>query len=211
MAVPDPGTNRRWNACRNARSSTLVSCFFPLAIKRYRLFVSCFSVAAICCIFAGCAEAELTQADLNDLDKLLAQRASASKAQKLEATRLIKLAEDATKQNRWDVASKIYIDSLIRYPSFRALVGRGESTARSDRRRDTLAETLSAQHAAFKSASVSLKAAVSFAERVPGEATQEQIAAARAQITCIESYDGGARGNCEPVASVLKRYANIKK
>ena len=164
-----------------------------------------------CFIFAGCAEAELAQADLGDINKLMQQRASASKAQRIDANEFIKSAAEAIKQQRWDLASKMYGTSAQLYPSFAALKSLGEAKARSDRRRDTLKEALAAQHAAFKSAADSLRTAVLLAEKLPSEATPEQLASVQAQIACIDAYDGGTVANCEPVASVIKRYVGSKK
>lgn len=164
--------------------------------------------AALSGVLTGCANAELSQADLDDINKLVQQHSAASKSQRLEAEKWFNNAGEAVKQARWDLAAKMYGEALIRYPSFAALQRRGEATARSDRTRDTTTETLTAQKAAFASAASTLRMAVLFAEKVPGQAAADQLESTRAQIRCLDAYDGSAVASCEPVASALKRYEN---
>ncbi len=180
--------------------------------KTSQMIAKCALVVAALVVQTGCSAAtQLSQSDLRDVDKLLQQRSTSSKAQQLEARKLLKQASEAEKQKRWDLAAKYYIDSLIRYPTFSGLVALGQATAWSDRRRETPAESLAAHYSAFKSAAVSFKTALLLAEKVAGEASAEQLSSVRAQVACIESYDGGPQANCEPVASVIKRYAPSKR
>lgn len=172
---------------------------------RFAFFVS--SVAFACSI-SGCAEAELTQADLTNVDRLVEQQKNANKRQQLEAAKWKRNADEAAKQQRWDLASKMYGEALLRHPSFTLLKLRAETTARADRKRDSLAETLSAQHAAFKASAETMRTALSFAEKLPAQAARSDVESLRTQLACLDSYDGSANAQCEPVASVLKRYAN---
>ena len=159
-------------------------------------------------LLMGCANAELTQAELGDINKLLKQRATASKTERSEAAQWAKRGEEASGRRRWDLASKMYGEASLRYPTFVYMRGAGDAIARSDRKRDTMTQTLAAQRAAFVSAADMLRTAVLLAEKLPDEATAEQLTAVRAQIACIEAYEGGANvtnATCEPVASVLAR------
>ena len=157
----------------------------------------------------GCTAKELTQAELENVDTLVKQHKSASRAQKSEAAQLLREADSVAKARKWDLSAKIYVESAIRFPTFRALKGWGEATAKSDLKRPTSAETLSAHKAAFEGASHYLRIAVQFAEKVPGQAQPTELEAVRQQIKCIESYSGSTRHNCEPVRSVLLRYATL--
>lgn len=165
-------------------------------------------VALACALLSfGCTARDLTQADLENLAALSKQYNSASKTQKSEAVQWLRDADGAAKERRWDISAKMYAESAMRWPSFRALKGRGEALAKSDRKRATVAESLSAQKIAFDEAAIYFRNAVRFAEMVPGQAQPVELEAVRRQIECIESYVGGAAHNCEPVRSVLLRYA----
>lgn len=169
---------------------------------------SSWGVAMACALLSFCCTAKsLTQAELENVDILIQQYKSASKTQKSEAGQWLRGADGAAKEQRWDISAKMYAESAMRWPSFRALKGRGEALARSDRRRATLAESLSAQRIAFDEAAIYFRNALRFAEKVQGQAQATELEAVRQQIKCIESYAGGTAHNCEPVRSVLLRYA----
>lgn len=163
---------------------------------------------AFCCaaiLLSASVNAELTQEDRGDIDKVMQQRARATQSDRKEAVQWEKSAAVAVARRRMDLASKLYGEASLRYPTFANLRGAGDSEARSDRKRDTRAATLVAQHIAFVSAATTLRIAVLIAEKNPGEATPEQLASVRAHIACIDAYDGGLHATCEPVAAVLAR------
>ena len=164
-------------------------------------------VLACALLSFGCTAKDLTQADLENVGALVQQHKVASKTQKTEAAKLLREADGAAKERRWDITAKIYGEAAIRWPSFRSLKGMGEATAKSDLRRATMAETHAAHKAAFVEAAGYLRTAVQFAEKVPGQAQAAELEAVRQQITCLETYTGGVAHNCEPVRSVLLRYA----
>ena len=165
-------------------------------------------VALTCALLSfGCTARELTQAELEDVDALTKQHKTATKTQRSEAVKLLREADAAAKERRWDITAKIYGEAAIRWPSFRSLKGMGEATAKSDLRRATMVETHTAHKAAFVEAAGYLRTAVRFAEKVPGQAQAAELEAVRQQISCLESYAGGVAHNCEPVRSVLLRYA----
>jgi hypothetical protein len=155
----------------------------------------------------GCTAKDLTQVDLENVDALVQQHKVAGKTQKAEAAEWLRDADIVAKARKWDLSAKMYAESAMRWPSFRALKGRGEAVAKSDRKRATIAESLNAQKAAFDGAARYLRTALQFAEKVPGQAQVTELEAVRQQISCIESYAGGATHSCEPVRSVLLRYA----
>lgn len=165
-------------------------------------------VAVACALVSfGCTAKELTQAELENVDALVKQYKSASKSQKAEAAQWLRNADIGAKQLKWDLSAKMYGEAAIRWPTFRALRGLGEATAKSYRKRATIAESLSAQKLAFDGAAHYLRIAVRFAENVHGQAEPAEVDVVRQQISCIESYAGGTAHNCEPVRSVLLRYA----
>lgn len=155
----------------------------------------------------GCAAKDLTQAQLENIDALIQQHESASKTQKSEAVQWLRGADGAARERKWDAAAKMYAESAMRWPTYRALKGRGEALAKSDRKRASIAESLSAQKIAFDEAAIYFRNAVRFAEKVPRQAQTHELEEVRRQISCIESYVGGATHGCEPVRSVLLRYA----
>jgi hypothetical protein len=156
--------------------------------------------------WAGTAHSELKQADMHDIEKLVEQHRSATRAQRQEARDWMKGGAAAVLEKRWDLAGKMYLTAALVYPTFVSLKSGGEAVARSDRRRDTLEQSLVAQRAAFGSAAQSMRTAILFAEKVPGQASVDEVEGLRKQIACIDSYDGKTAVTCEPVASVLKRY-----
>jgi hypothetical protein len=173
----------------------------------------CATIPAItlwCVALVGCADANLTQQDLTSLPKLVQQREAATAKERNEAADWTKRAQEAEKQQRWDLASKMHGEALLLYPSFRSLRARGESIARSDRKRNSKAESISAQKKAFESAAESLNLAIGFAESRQGEATAKEIDAIRMQIVCLESYLKNDKVDCELTASVIGRYASQK-
>lgn len=164
-------------------------------------------IALACALLSfGCTARDLTQADLENFDALIQQYKSASKTQRAEAVQWLRNADGAANERRWDISAKMYAESAMRWPSFRALNGRGEALAKSDRKRATVAESIKAQKIAFDEAAIYFHNAVRFAEKVPEQAQAAELEVVRQRITCIESYAGGATHNCEPVRSVLLRY-----
>jgi hypothetical protein len=158
-------------------------------------------------LVSGCADAMLTQADVGDVDKLIKQHRSASAAQKREAAEWMRGAESSAKERRWDRAAKMYGEASLRFPTFQALKGYGESIVRSDRKRDSMTESLSAHKAAFDDGARSLRTAVTFAEKLPSTIDAKALQSVRDTVACLESYVVGATPTCEPVKSVLQRYA----
>jgi hypothetical protein len=180
--------------------------FFKLDINAPKLAHIFLSSVCMPLLFFGCADAMLTQADLEDVDKLLTQHRVASAAQKREAAELLRAAESSVKEQRWDRATKLYGEAALRFPTFKALKGDGESMARSDRKRATLSESLTAHKAAFDSAARTLRTAITFAEKLPNSADAKELQSVRDTVTCLESYVVGSDSACEPVKSVLQRY-----
>jgi hypothetical protein len=158
-------------------------------------------------LVSGCADAMLAQADVEDVDKLIKQHRNASAVQKREAAEWIRGAESSAKERRWDRAAKMYGEASLRYPTFHALKGYGESIARSDRKRDSVAESLAAHKAAFDDGARSLRTAAAFAEKLPSSIDAKELQAVRDTAACLEAYAVGATPTCEPVKSVLQRYA----
>ncbi len=171
--------------------------------RRCGMFLAC----ATALLMVGCADAMLPQADLTDVNKLVSQHQGANAALKREAAEWSRSAEASAKERRWDHAAKMYAEAALRYPTFQALRGLGESTARSDRKRDTTAETLLAHKAAFVSAASTLRSALAFYERVPAQQiSAADIQAVKEMSVCLESFVVGTAPACEPVKSVLQRY-----
>jgi hypothetical protein len=181
-----------------------------LALHKFRT-IQC-SVACIGSFVAmvGCAQTQLEQRDLGSIDKLLGQRTAATTAEKKAAVEWMMDGDLSVKEKRWDIASKMYATAAMNYPTFRALKGYGEATSRSDRRRETQAASIAAQKNAFRSGAQTLRIAIRFAEKVPGEATSQDIKSLRAQIDCLEIYASTDKVECELVSSVIGRYASQK-
>ncbi len=200
------------NTCPKRRQHEHGYCDGGALMHQSNRTISSFTAFALSAVLAstlsGCADAELTQVDLTNADRLVEQTKKASKRQQAQAANWKKNADEAAKQQRWDLASKMYGEALLRYPSFALLKLRAEATARSDRKRDTLAETLAAQQAAFKASAETMRTALAFAEKLPAQTERADMESVKTQLACLESYDGGASALCEPVASVLKRYSN---
>lgn len=151
--------------------------------------------------------AQLTQADMANMEKLVQQHQLADKNMQRDATNWLNRANKAAREKRWDLAAKMYGEAVIRYPTFTALSQRGLATAHSNRQRDTLPETLVAYQAAFTDAAQTLQLALAFSDKVPGQAKPHEQQALRAKMECLASYQAGAAAGCIPVAQVLKRYA----
>jgi hypothetical protein len=86
------------------------------------------------------------------------------------------------------------------------LKGLGESTAKSDRKRDTVAQSLAAHKSAFDAAARTLRTARSFAEKVPAQVDASELQSVSDSIACLESYVVNTAPTCEPVKSVLQAY-----
>lgn len=166
-------------------------------------------VAAL--LTCSCAAQERSKADLDHPDALVRQHRSASKSDKDQAAKRLRDAEQAFQSARFDLAAKLYGESALHHPTFKALSGYGEATARSDRKRPTQGETLAAQKSAFDAAARRIKVALEFASKVPGQAKPADVERAQQTLACLESYSGGATHGCEPVRSVLGRYAARSK
>jgi hypothetical protein len=181
-----------------------------LVLLKYRM-IRC-TVACIGSLIAtvGCAQPQLEQRDLGDVDKLLGQRTAATTSEKRAAAEWIRDGDLSAKEKQWDIASKMYATAAMSYPTFRALKSYGEATSRSDRRRETRAASIAAQKNAFRSGAQTLRVAIRLAEKAPGEATQHDIESLQAQISCLETYATTDKAECELVTSVIKRYATQK-
>jgi hypothetical protein len=108
------------------------------------------------------------------------------------------------------LASKLYGEALLRNPSFTLLKLRAEAIARSDRRRETLAESLSKQRAAFQASAAAMRTALSFAEKIPAQVARSDVESLKTQLACLDSYISSESANCDLVKSVLKRYKNLR-
>jgi hypothetical protein len=84
-------------------------------VKRFFSIQLCITAA----LMVGCADAMLTQAELNDVSKLVSQHqsASASAVMKREAADWMRSAAASAKERRCDRASNMYGEAALRFPS----------------------------------------------------------------------------------------------